>query len=328
MSEEKLKILVTGVTGFVGSHLVPELIERGHDVFTLERYVTGRYVLGKRTNVKTVFGNLKEYFAIKQIIHDVQPDVVIHLAAISPVSYSYDHPHEVIQANLLGTVNLAEACLREVPHFKHFLFASTSETYGNGPCPKTEEMQQNPNSPYAVSKFACEKYLLYMLGAYGFPITILRNFNTYGRRDNTHFVVERTIVQMLKGEVAKLGDPTPIRDLEYIDDHVNSYLTCLTNPKAKGEVFNFCTGRGTSIKQLVDLISELTDFKGEVFWDTLPARPLDIKELIGDYSKAKRILRWQPSFSLEEGLRLAVDFWKTSLDVRAQQSLRDLVEIT
>jgi dTDP-glucose 4,6-dehydratase len=313
LSEEKLKMLVTGATGFVGSHLVPKLIARGYDVYTFERYVTGRYVLGKRANVKTVFGDLKEYFAIRRIIHDVQPDVVIHLASISPVAYSYDHPHEVIETNLLGTVNLAEACLREVPHFKHFLFASTSETYGNGPSPKTEGMQQNPNSPYAVSKLACEKYLLYMRDAYGFPITILRNFNTYGRKDNTHFVVERTIVQMLQGEAVRLGDPTPIRDFEYVDDHVNSYIVCLNNPKAKGEVFNFCTGRETSIKQLVDLISKLTDFKGEVFWNTIPARPLDIEVLVGDYSKAKRLLGWQPKFTLEEGLRLTVDFWRTAL---------------
>jgi dTDP-glucose 4,6-dehydratase len=316
LSEEKLKILVTGATGFVGSHLVPELTERQHNVYTLERYVTGRYVLGKRSNAKKVFGDLREYFSIKQIIHDVQPDVVIHLAAISPVAYSYDHPHEVNETNLVGTVNLAEACLREVPHFKHFLFASTSETYGNGPNPKTEETQQNPNSPYAVSKIACEKYLFYMRDAYGFPITILRNFNTYGRRDNTHFVVERTIVQILQGEVVRLGDPTPIRDFEYIDDHVNGYLTCLDDPKAKGEVFNFCTGRKTSIKQLVDLISKLTDFKGEVFWNTIPARPLDIKELVGDYSKVERLLGWRPNFTLEEGLKLTVDFWKNSLETK------------
>lgn len=314
MSEERLKILVTGATGFVGSHLVPKLIERGHDVFTLERYVTGRYVLGKRTNVKTVFGDLKEYFAIRRVIHDVQPDVLIHLAAISPVAYSYDHTDEVIETNFLGTVNLAEACLREVPHFKHFLFASTSETYGNGSSPKTEETQQNPNSPYAVSKLASEKYLLYMRDAHGFPITIHRNFNTYGRKDNTHFVVERTIVQMLQDEIVRLGDPTPIRDFEYIDDHVNSYLTCLHNSKAIGEVFNFCTGRGTWIKQLVELISELTDFEGEVIWNTIPTRPLDIKELIGDYSKAKRLLGWQPKFTLNEGLRQTVDFWRASLE--------------
>jgi len=311
--DERLRVLVTGATGFIGSHLIPRLIERGYEVYSLERYVTGRYVLGQRREVKTVFGDLKEYFAVKRIIHEVQPDVVIHLAAISPVAYSYDHPHEVIETNLLGTVNLAESCLREVPHFKHFLFASTSETYGNGPNPKTEETPQNPNSPYAVSKLACEKYLLYMRDAYNFPVTILRNFNTYGRKDNTHFVVERTIVQMLQGKVVRLGDPTPVRDFEYVEDHVNSYLTCLDKEESKGEIFNFCTGRGVSIKQLVELIGKLTDFNGEIIWHAIPSRPSDIKELVGDYSKAKRLLRWEPKFTLEEGLRLTIDFWKNKL---------------
>lgn len=308
-----MKILVTGATGFVGSHLAPKLVERNHDVYSFERYVTGRYVLGERRAVKTVFGDLKDYYTVKRVLREVQPDIVIHLAAISPVAYSYNHPHEVIETNFLSTVNLAEACLREIPHFKHFLFASTSETYGNGPSPKNENTRQNPNSPYAVSKIACEKYLLYMRDAYGFPMTIHRNFNTYGRKDNTHFVVERTIVQMLREDIVKLGDPTPVRDFQYVDDHVNSYLTCLDNPKAKGEVFNFCTGRGTSIKQLVDLISKLTNYKKEIIWNTIPARPLDIKELVGNYTKAKQLLGWKPKFTLDEGLRHTVEFWKNKL---------------
>lgn len=313
MACEKLKVLITGATGFIGSHIVPSLIEQGYEVYSLERYVTGRYVLGQRRDVKTVFGDLKEYFTIKRILREVQPDAVVHLAAVSPVAYSYDHPHEVIETNFLGTVNLAESCLREVPHFKHFLFASTSETYGNGPNPKTEETPQNPNSPYAVSKVACEKYLLYMRDAFDFPMTIFRNFNTYGRKNNTHFVVERTIVQMLRGKTVRLGDPTPVRDFEYVDDHVNSYLTCLDNPKAKDGIFNFCTGRGVSIKELVKLISELTDFKGEVIWSTIPARPLDIEELVGSYSKAKQVLSWSPKFALEEGLKLTINFWGNKL---------------
>lgn len=313
MNEERLKVFVTGATGFIGSHLVPELVKRGHDVYSFERYVTGRYVLGQRRDVKTVFGDVKEYYMIKQALRGVQPDIVIHLAAISPVAYSYDHPHEVIETNFLSTVNLAEACLREVPHFRHFLFASTSETYGNGPNPKVEGTEQNPNSPYSVSKVACEKYLLFMRDAYGFPITILRNFNTYGRKDNTHFVVERTIVQMLQNESVGLGDPTPIRDFEYIDDHVNSYLLCLDNPKAKGEVFNFCTGRSVSVEQLVDQISKLIGSESEVIWNTIPARPLDIKELVGNYSKAKKMLGWEPKFALEEGLKLTIGFWRSKL---------------
>jgi len=311
---KKLRVLVTGATGFIGSHLVPRIVERGHNVYSLERYVTGRYVLGQRREVKTVFGDLTEYFAVKRTISEVQPDVVIHLASISPVAYSYDHPHENLETNLLGTVNLAESCLREVPHFKQFLFASTSETYGNGPNPKTEKTPQNPNSPYAVSKLAAEKYLLYMRDAYNFPITILRPFNTFGRKDNTHFITERTIVQMLQHKQVELGDPKPIRDFMYVEDHVNAYLTCLEKSEETiGQVFNFCTGRSVSIKRLGGMISELTHFKGEIIWDTIPARPLDIKKLVGDCSKAKRLLDWEPKFTLEEGLRLTIDFWKDKL---------------
>lgn len=310
LTGEISKVLVTGATGFIGSHLVPRLVEQGYDVYSLERYVTGRFVLGQRREVKTVFGDLREYFAVRQIIREIQPDAVIHLAAISPVSYSYDRPHEVIEANFLATVNLAEACLREVPHFKQFLFASTSETYGNGSTPKTEETPQNPNSPYAVSKVACEKYLLYMRDAYGFPETIFRNFNTYGRKRNPHFVVERTIVQMIHENTVRLGDQTPVRDFMYVDDHVNSYLTCLGNEKAVNGIFNFCTGQGISVSQLAESIKELTDFKGDIIWGRIPKRPLDIAVLVGDNSKAKRLLGWEPKTTLEEGLKFTIDFWR------------------
>lgn len=313
MSTDGLRILVTGTTGFIGSHLTKKLVEHGHDVFGTERYVTGRYVLGSQRETKVLFGDLREFFDVKQVVRQIQPDIVVHLAAASAVAYSYQHPHEMIETNLVGTVNLAEACLREAQNMVQFLFASTSETYGNGPSPKTEETPQNPNSPYAVSKLAAEKYLLYMRDAYGFPVTILHPFNTYGRKNNTHFVVERAIVQMLGNQTVHLGDPNPIRDFLYVDDHTDSYLTCLNNPKAIGEVFNFCTGKGTSIRELANKIARLTDYDKEVIWETIPRRPLDIKELIGDYSKAKLALGWQPKFSLDEGLKLTVDFWRQNL---------------
>ncbi len=305
-----MRILITGSTGFIGSHLLLPLVEQNHDVFYLDRYMTGACVSGVEQRVKPVLCDLRDHSAIQQVIKEIQPEAVVHLASISPVAYSYNHPGEVIESNLIGTVNLAEACLREVPHFRQFLFASTSETYGNGPLPKTEETPQNPNSPYSVSKLAAEKYLLYMRDAYGFPVIVLRPFNTYGRKDNAHFIVERTVTQMLRSDTVKLGDPTPIRDLLYIDDHVNGYLSCLGNDKANGEVFNFCTGRGISVRELVDLLREITGFQGEVIWNSIPKRPLDIQALIGDYSKAARILEWQPKVQLENGLRLTVDYWR------------------
>ena len=247
-----MRILVTGATGFIGSRLLERLAEMGgHDLFSMQRYVTGRYVLGAGQGVKIMFCDLRDHFSVKCAIREVQPEVVFHLASISPVSYSYDHPNEVLDANLTGTVNLAEACLREVPHLKHFLFASTSETFGNGPLPKREDTPQAPNSPYSVSKHAAEKYVLYMWDAYKFPMTVLRPFNTYGRRDNTHFLVERMLVQMLRGDTVKLGDRTPERDLLYIDDHVEAYLTCFVKPQASiGQTFNFCTGEGLRCRRL------------------------------------------------------------------------------
>jgi nucleoside-diphosphate-sugar epimerase len=309
-----MKVLVTGGSGFIGSHLIPKLAELGHEVYSLERYVTGRYVLGAKT--MTVFGDLRDSFTIRKLVREVQPDAVIHLASISPVAYSYDHPQEVFEVNMLGTINLAEACLREVPHFKHFLFAGTSEEYGNQTeFPVKEDAELRPNSPYSVSKVAADKYLQYMRDAYDFPITILRPFNTYGRKDNVHFVVERTITQMLQGKTVKLGDSTPMRDLLYIDDHVDAYLTCLGNEKARGNVFNFCTGRSVSIKELVESIAKLVGFDGEVIWGTIPARPLDIKKLIGSYEKAKRVLGWEPKCTLEEGLKRTIDFWRSELSV-------------
>ena len=306
------KILITGATGFIGSHLLPKLVEMGYDVYAFQRYITGRYVLG--SNVKTVFADLRNEVDVRRAIKLVQPDYVIHLAAISPVSYSYDHPQEVTEVNYLGTVNLAEACLREVPRFKQFLFASTSETYGNGPVPKKEDTPQNPNSPYAVSKLAAEKYLLYLRDAYDFPVTILRNFNTYGRKRNTHFFIERTICQMLTSDEVRLGDPNPIRDFMYVEDHVNAYLTCLGNRKAIGEIFNFCTGRYMRLDEVTKIIEKITEFNGVIRWYTIPARPLDIKVLYGDYSKAKRLLNWEPKYTLEEGLKLTVEYWRKALN--------------
>ena len=252
--------------------------------------------------------------AVKSAVREIQPEVIIHLASISPVSYSYDHPNEVMDVNLSGTINLAESCRQEIPQFKHFLFASTSETYGNGPVPKREDTPQSPNSPYSVSKLAAEKYLLYMLKACRFPVTVLRAFNTYGRRDSSDYLVERMIVQMLRGDVVSLGDPTPARDLLYIDDHVDAYIACLSNPQASiGEVFNFCTGEKLTVRSLAEKLRDMTGFHGQIIWNTIPPRPLDIHVMYGDPGNAKSALGWEPKTKLEVGLSRTIEFWRKKI---------------
>ena len=306
-----MRVLVTGNLGFIGSHLVPRLIEQGHEVFGLERYVTGRYTQFAR-DVTTLYADITDFHSTRQAVAESRPDILIHLAAISANSYAYNHPHEVLNTNYLGTVNLAEACMRELPSFQHFLYAGSSEEYGSNPNPPfTEESQVLPHSPYAVAKVASDLYLRYLYRAYGFPATVLRNFNTYGRKDNKHFAVEKVVTQALQGNEIHMGDPTPVRDFMYVDDHVDAYLTVMAQrEKALGEVFNFCTGIPTTIARLMGLVVELTGFEGKMFWKTIPTRPLDIKVLVGNATKAQTTLGWKAKYELSEGLKRTIEFWR------------------
>lgn len=307
-----MRVLLTGATGFIGSHLLPKLCELGHDVHALHRYVTGRYILGE--NYQCVFADLQDHKGIKSVVRDIDPEVCIHLAAISPVAYSYDHPQEVNKTNYIGLINLAEACRTETSEFKHFITAGTSEEYGNQlQIPIKETAHLYPNSPYAVSKAASTKYLEYMRDAYDFPMTICRPFNTYGRAKNKHFVTERILTQMMDEKPSiRLGDPDPVRDMVYRDDHVRAYLFALEAPEDSiGETFNFCTGIGYSIEEMVEICRGLTGWTGTVIWNTIPRRPLDIDVLIGDNSKARDYLDWKPKYTFKEGLKKTIQELQT-----------------
>ncbi len=304
-------VLITGATGFIGKELALKLLEKGYVVHNLDRYITGRYSFEGSNGMINHYANLTDFTTVKDVVREVQPDYVVHLAAISPVSFSYDHYIEVTESNYLGTINLAEACHREVKNFKQFLAAGTSEEYGmalksrNGLL--TEDSKLEPNSPYAVTKVAIDLYLHYMSQAYGFPMTILRPYNTYGRKDNSHFFIERTITHMLKGNEVYLGDKTTVRDWLYVDDHVDAYLKALGNKKAIGEVIQICTGKGYTTEETANLIAKLAGFKGKIVWNSTPRRPLDARILIGDNSKAKKLLDWEPKYNLEEGLKKTIE---------------------
>ena len=310
------KILVTGSTGFIGKELVAKLKDK-YEIHTLERYVTSRYSLDN--NTINHYASLTDYSAVKNIIREVKPDYVVHLAAISAVSFSYEHPIEVSEVDYIGSVNLAEACYKEAPDFKQFIFAGTSEEYGmtlqDTKHKLTESSPLMPNSPYAVAKVAFDNYLNYMGMAYHFPYTIMRPFNTYGRKDNKHFFIERTITQMLVQDKVYLGDPLAVRDWMYVDDHVNGYLKTIGNKQAIGRAINLCAGTGYTTKDTAEMMAKLTGYKGEIVWHSTPPRPLDARVLIGDNSNAKQILGWEPTVALEEGLKKTIEHWKASLNV-------------
>lgn len=307
-----MKVFITGGTGFVGSNLIPKLIERGDDVYALTRYVSNRTPKYPK-EVQVVYGDLRDGLLLKRYMREISPEIVLHLGALSPVQQSFGHAQEVMEINALGTMNLADANL-DNPNLKKFIFAGTSEMYGNRLTPEalhtgftlSEETPLLPNQPYAISKVTASNYLNYLADAIDFPICVARPFNTYGRTENFNFVTERIIKQMLNNpKEITLGNPNPIRDLLYIDDHVNGYLKimeAILTPRA----VNFCTGIGISIGSLAEHIAKELDWKGEIFWGRTMKRPTEIDILIGDNSLAKEVLDWEPKVSLTEGLEKTI----------------------
>ena len=314
-----MRILITGSTGMIGSRLVPMLTDAGHDVHELVRYVSGgRYSYYERKN--RYFADLRDREAVRHAVTDCKPEVIINLAAQTAVSFSFINPIDVMETNFVSVVNLAEVA-REVG-VTQFIQASTSEVYGKATkFPLTEDTPLEGTSPYAVAKVAAEKYLWLMYSIYKQPITIIRPFNSYGRAlggiANRHYVIERAICQALEDKRINLHNPEPVRDFLFRDDHCMGYVKAVGNPSTIGEAINLCTGKGYSIAEAAHLIakvvSERLGEKVEVTFDLEPDRPKDIDKLVGSNDKAKGLLGWQPKYSFEQGIEIAVQEWARCL---------------
>lgn len=304
-----MKFLITGHSGFIGQHLAKKFAE-GNELYFLEN-------------------DLREYDAVKNEVISINPDIIIHLAARTEVEKSFYEQITFSEINYVGTVNLIEAA-REASNLKNFVFASTVEVYGwqpisdlikNGteteiPC-FDEETVANPNAPYAVAKYACEKYLEYAHRSYGFPYTIIRQTNAYGRKDNDFFVTEQIIMQMLKNpDEINLGYDKPFRSFIYIDDLMDAWETVIRNPdKCVGQLFCLGPNDPIRISDYVDLIAKKIGWTGKVNWDTKPARPGEIYLLNTSNEKITRMTGWEPKVSLSDGLDRTIEFWKTHLNV-------------
>lgn len=310
----KHKILVTGVSGFLGQYLAKALLTDGHDVHGMYEHPESMDKNPELLEDNKHLANLRSKTEVEAVVKKVQPNIVIHLAAKTEVALSFANYAEVSEVNYLGTVNLAEACRQFAPDFKLFLMASTMETYGHQD-PKngafTEETEQRPMAPYAVAKLACEKYLRYMEYAYNFPFCALRQTNTYGRTDNDFFVVERIVTQMLKGNYCGLGEPDPVRNFLWVDDLIDLYLAVIDQiDKAKGEIFVTGPDNALRIDELADKIKAKLNWQGRIEWHTIEKRPGEIYYLNSNPAKAERVLGWKPKVSLDEGLDKVIAIWK------------------
>lgn len=318
-----MKVLITGITGFIGAELAHRLVEQGHEVYGFIQHVIGRdlsCIEDIKDKISIVTCDIRDYFSVRASIKKVEPDVVLHLAALSPVRLSFEHPTAFQDSNYLGTINIAES-LRDLygPTKVRLVVSSTAEVYGIQPKnePFTEDLPLEPSSPYAVSKASLDMYLRMLYTVYGFNVVILRNSNTFGRKYDPGFFTEYLITEMLNGKDIYIGAPDSIRDYMYVDDHVNSYLLAMRAQNVAGQVFNISGSVGYTNKEWALKIADLIGFPREKlhigqYPPGYPHRPLksDQPYLALNTSKAQKILGWRQTVPVDDGLKMTIEYWK------------------
>lgn len=322
---KKDRVLITGISGFIGEELAQKCLKEGYEVAGLIRQ-SFRYndaINRLKGKVKLYEGSLNDYARLANIILDYMPDYVAHLGAITPVSYSFEHPWEVTNTNYIGTINITEALKRHCPNLKKFVFASSMETYGHQPeyhkafKPFNEQTYQMGACPYACAKIAAEKYVKYLNYAYAFPGISLRQTNCYGRKDNDYFVAEAFITQMLKNKEVNFGNPEPVRNFLYIDDLTDLYLTLFKsdNPEILGKSFTVGPPNGITIKELAEIIAAKLNWKGKTNWYTREIRDGEIYYLNSSNKLISQMTGWRPKVNLSDGLDMTIEYWKKKLGV-------------
>ena len=318
-----MNVLVTGITGFIGSRLATKLVEQGDDVYGLVRHSSEREL--KRIEkivpkIHLIEGDLVRFHSVLSAVETSDPNVVFHLGALTPVRLSFDDPYPYIGINFDGTVNLVHSIVMQSPNTR-LIAASTAEVYGWQPAGRaiSESALLNPALPYAVSKAAADQYVQMANRIYHLRGTVMRPINSYGRVWESGFYTEYLISKMLSGETCYIGAPDSIRDYMFAEDHVDAYLDVAKSEKAIGEVYNVSPGNPVTNVELAKKLSGLTGFKGKLVLGTYPPgypqRPQsqDPVYLVLDNTRISREVGWHPRYSLDEGLKQAVELWSRKI---------------
>ncbi|MBI2067925.1 MAG: GDP-mannose 4,6-dehydratase [Deltaproteobacteria bacterium] len=310
------RVLVTGADGFIGSHLTEMLLRlkasvsvfvRGNSITGTTCYKLKNIVHLKGDLRKIITGNIASPDAIS-LIRDDASQIIFHLAADAYVPNSFEHPLEVFETNLTGTLNILTAA-QQIKDIQRVVCTSSSEIYGSAQyAPIDEKHPLCPTSPYAASKVAADRASFSFCNTYSLPIAIIRPFNTYGPR-HTYDVIPKFISLALAGkELTVDGSGEQTRDFTYIDDMVRAFLTMGSHAKAVGQTVNFGTGVDVSVRDVAEKIVRISGSKSKIVH--VPERLAQVKQLLCDYRLAKSLFDYQPRFSIDEGLRLNIDWAK------------------
>lgn len=313
-------VLVTGAGGFIGSRLCEKLIEGGSSVRAFVRYnsraeigllkLLPKEVLEK---IEIIRGDLRDFSAVEQAAKGT--DTVFHLGALISIPYSYVHPVETVQTNVIGTMNILEACRKVGAKLVH---TSTSEVYGTAlRVPIDEDHPLQGQSPYSASKIGADKLVESYYRSFDVPSITIRPFNTYGPGQSNRAVIPTIITQALAGNVVRLGNLDAIRDFTYLDDTVEGFLVAGQAGLWDGETYNLGSGQEISIGDIAELIFKIMGKQPVIQVEQSRLRPekSEVLRLISDNQKAKAALGWQPNVGMEEGLRRTIAWINAHLDL-------------
>jgi NAD dependent epimerase/dehydratase len=302
-------VLVTGAAGFIGSHLVEMLVREGYRVRAFVHYNSQ----GKWHHLEDVADEIRE--ALEIVPGDIADagsvskavagcDWVFHLAALIGIPYSYLAPSSYVQTNVIGTLNVLDACRQHGVH--RMLHTSTSETYGSAQyVPINEKHPLVGQSPYSATKIGADKLAESYWLSFEMPTTIVRPFNTYGPRQSQRAIIPTIMTQALAGNDLKLGNLDPVRDLTFVTDTAAGFLAAARSEKVIGKTINLGVGSGVSIRELVTKIGRIAGREFNVEQQDQRIRPegSEVQRLISDNRLAKELMDWEPKVSLDEGLR-------------------------
>ena len=312
-------VLVTGATGFIGSHVVEELLALGADVHALTSTVSSVYpqrLLGVRDRVTLHEGSLSDRSAMDAVADAARPRVVLHLGAYTHVGKSWQRVDECVQVNVQGTVNLLQAL---APHgYDTFVYTGTSEIYGDVAVPFTEDGPVNPISPYSVSKYAGERYCRMFHQGKGWPIVMVRPFNAYGPGQSPDRVIPEIIVRGLRRQPLLMTQGRQTREFNYVKDLARGFVAAALRG-TPGRLYNLGCGQEVSMADLAGTVLRLMGDPIEAQLGALPDRPTEIWRMHADATRAREELGWVPEVDLEEGLRRTID-WYTGELARDQSS--------
>jgi nucleoside-diphosphate-sugar epimerase len=318
MSLPNTRVLVTGGSGFIPSHLVRRLLADGAKVATTLRYanvVKNERIRDLWDDLEIIEADLRNRGALEQI-RRFRPNFLFHLAAYNHVGQSFTQVEECFDVNAKGTANLLDTC----GPVDKFIYMSTSEVYGHqSAVPFVETMTPDPISPYAITKYAGELYCrLKQRVEGGFPIVIVRPFNVYGPYQSSKAVIPELIINCLRGVPVRTTKGEQTREFNYVSDIVDGLIRAALHPDRIDGPVNIAAGEEVRICDLVRTIAAITGTKSTVEIGALPYRPTEIWRMYADATRAQQLLGWRPQVTIEQGLRQTVDWFRRHLESRGE----------